>query len=70
MIETTFLILKFFIVEVKLVKKRLSFLINFVKEVSIIKFIFYYFFNKSILPFRDINLNNYLKCNYLIWKKK
>ena len=69
MIDTTFLILKFFIVEVKLVKKRFNFLINFVKEISIIKFIFYYFFNKSILPFRDINLNNYLKCNYLIWKK-
>ncbi len=68
--KKTFLILNFFFTEIKLIKSRIKFLINFVKDVSLSKFIFYYFFNNSNSPFREKNLNKYLKENSLIWKKK
>ena len=63
-----FLILKFFFVEIKLIRRKYIFLINFIKEVSIIKFIVYFFFNKTIYTFRDKNIKNYLLENKLIWK--
>ena len=64
------MILNFFFTEIKLIKSRIKFLINFVKDVSLSKFIFYYFFNNSNSTFREKNLNKYLKENSLIWKKK
>ncbi len=65
-----FLILKFFFIEIKLIKKTLEYFLNFLKEISVLKFLIYFFFNKSVYPFRDKNINRYLKINYAIWKNK
>ena len=53
-------VLKFLFLEIKLFKSRFNKLKKFIKKISIIKLIIY-FFDKETLPFRDKNLNEYLK---------
>lgn len=59
-------LLKFLFLEIKLFKSRFNKLKNFVRKVSIIKLMLY-FFDKKTLPFRDKNLNEYLRKNKKFW---
>jgi len=60
-------ILKFLFLEIKLSKSRFNKVVRFIKKISLIKLIIYLLFNKEILPFRDKNLNEYLKKNKKLW---
>ena len=62
------LLFQFFLNEVYKFKSKLLFLINFFKEVSITKLIIFKFYKKNF-PFRNSDLNEYLKKNIHIWKK-
>ena len=62
------LLFQFFLNEVYKFKSKLIFLINFIKEVSITKLIIFKFYKKNF-PFRNSDLNEYLKKNIHIWKK-
>jgi len=59
-------VLKFLFLEIKLFKSRFNKLKKFIRKISIIKLIIY-FFDKETLPFRDKNLNEYLKKNKKLW---
>ena len=61
------IVLNFIINEIKLTKKRLIFLRNFVKHYSISKF-FLYCLNNSIIPARDENFKDYILQNIKKWK--
>ena len=62
------LILKFFLIELKALKKNFFDIFNLIKTVSLIKFLIYMIDKNQIEIFRDNYLNQYLRKNYSFWK--
>lgn len=68
MLRFFFLILNFLIVEIKLYKKKFQFLKKFIEEISLLNLLINLLFNKNKSPFKDPNLNFFLKYNPELWK--
>jgi len=64
------LILKFFFVELKLIKKKSIDIFDTVRSISFIKFFKHIIYKNQISIFRDNNISQYLELNTSIWKFK
>ena len=60
---------RFFLSEIFSLKSKSFFIINFFKQISIIKLIIFYITKKNY-PFRNNDINEYLKKNNQIWKNE
>tara|TARA_B100000989_G_scaffold285589_1_gene253443 strand:- start:23560 stop:25338 length:1779 start_codon:yes stop_codon:yes gene_type:complete len=64
------LILKFFFVELKLIKKRSIDVINTIISISFLKYLKHIIYKNQSSVFKDKDLNKYLELNNSIWKFK
>ena len=68
MLRFFILIFNFLIIEIKLYKQKLVFLIKFIEEISLFNLLINLLFNKKKSLFKDQNLNFFLKYNPKLWK--